>query len=265
MNLNGAHVVVTGASRGIGADLARRFATRGARLSLVARSREPLETLATEVGGRAFPADLADADVVDGLIAEIEAAAGPVDVLVNNAGMGTTDLLPSTDEAEIRRTVRVNLEATIMLTRQVLPGMLARGRGHLVVMSSLAGTAGLPGFAVYGATKAGLTNFTAALRVELAGTPVGTTLVAPGPVATEMWDQVERSSDMAPALRRLRRFHLLPSCDPDELARQVVAAVEANRRHVRPGRRLAAMHWLRETPSRSIELLLKGSGAGVSG
>lgn len=265
MNLNGAHVVVTGASRGIGADLARRFATRGARLSLVARSREPLETLATDVGGQAFPADLADADVVAGLIAEIEAAAGPVDVLVNNAGMGTTEHLTATAVADIQATVRVNLEAPIVLTRQVLPGMLDRGRGHVVVLSSLAGTAGFPGFAVYGATKAGLTSFVASLRLDLAGSPVGTTLVAPGPVATDMWDQVEASDHMAPALRRFRQLHLLPSIDADALAAKVVAGVEGDRRHVRPRARLAAMHLLHGAPARMTELLLKGTGSSVSG
>lgn len=260
MNLRGAHVLVTGASRGIGADLARRFATRGATVSLVARSREPLEALAAELAGRAFPADLADADEVDSLIARVEGVAGPVDVLVNNAGVGTTDHLIATDPADIRQVVRVNLEATIVLTRQVLPGMLERGRGHVVVLSSLAGTAGFPGFSVYGATKAGLTNFAASLRLELAGTPVHTTLVAPGPVATDMWDQVEGSDDMAPLLRRFRRLHLLPSIDPDALAAKVVAGVEADRRHVCPGRRLAAMHLLHGAPARMTELLLKGAG-----
>ncbi len=266
MELNGAHVLVTGASRGIGADLARRFAGRGATVSLVARSREPLEAVAREVGGRAFPADLAEADEVDGLIGRVEAAVGPVDVLVNNAGMGTTEHLTDTAVADIHATVRVNLAATIVLTRQVLPGMLERGRGHLVVLSSLAGTVGFPGFTVYGATKAGLTNFVAALRVELGGTPIGTTLVAPGPVATEMWDQVEASEHMAPALRRLRQLHLLPSIDADILAAKVVKAVENDRRHVRPCARLAAMHLLHGAPARMTELLLKGtSGPTVSG
>ena len=259
MNLNGAHVLVTGASRGIGADLARRFAHRGATVSLVARSKEPLEAVAREVGGRAFPADLAEADEVDGLVAQVEAAVGPVDVLVNNAGTGTTEYLTATAVADIRTTVRANLESTIVLTRQVLPGMLERGRGHVVVVSSLVATAGFPGFTAYGATKAGLTNFVATLRMELAATPIGTTLVAPGPVATDMWDQVEASAHMAQALRRFRRLHLLPSIDADALAAKVVKAVEDDRRHVRPRARLAAMHLLHGAPARMTELLLKGT------
>lgn len=134
-----------------------------------------------------------------------------------------------------------------------------------MLVSSLAGTPGFPGFAVYGATKAGLSKLAAALRVELADIPVRTTLVAPGPVANEMWDQVEDSPDMAPSLRRLRRLQPLPSHTSDEVARRVVEAVADGRRHVRTGRRVAAFHWLGEGPSRLTELVLRGAGAGIDG
>lgn len=236
--------------------MARRFAAEGARVSLVARSAEAIGQLADELGGHSFPADLLVPDQVDGLIARVEADAGPVDVLVNNAGLESTQWLVREPADTIRDVVRLNLEAPMVLTRSVLPGMLQRGSGSVVFLSSLAGTSGFPGMSVYSGTKAGINNFVAALRLELRDSPVRATVVAPGPVDTQMWDTLEEADQFAHVLRRLNGLHVIPKKSPDLIARRTVAAVAAGRRHVRTPRRLSAAFWLGEAPRRVTELLL---------
>ena len=147
----------------------------------------------------------------------------------------------------------------MILTRYVLPGMLERGSGHIVYLSSIAGTSGFPSMATYCATKAGINNFVASLRMELKGSPIRTTLVAPGPVDTRMWDAVENSS--ASTGRVVDRFNLLrliPMADPDRLARRVVRATARRTRHVRMPRRLSVNFMLGEAPQRMTEGLLAG-------
>ncbi len=262
MEIEGSHVLITGASRGIGAAMAREFSRAGAIVSLAARSSAPIEALATELGGRAFTVDLLDPNAVDALITRVEAEAGPIDILVNNAGYEGQGWIESVDVEAARNVVRLNLEAPIVLTRSVVNGMVERKRGHLVFVSSLAGTGGFPGLSVYGATKAGLTNFVAAIRMELAGTGVNTTVVAPGPIDTGMWDALEDEEEFDAMLRRLNRLHVLAKKSPETLAKKTVAAVAADKRHLRVPRRLASQHWLRETPSRITEVLLTGVRVG---
>lgn len=264
MELKGAHVLITGGSRGIGAALAKEFARAGSRVSLTARTTDAIEALALELGGQAFTADLLDPAAVDRLIGDVEEAAGPIDVLVNNAGLEGHAWFHESDTESNRRVLRLNLEAPVVLTRNVLPGMIERGRGHLVFTSSLAGTGGFPGLAVYGATKAGLTNLVAAMRMELAGTGVNTTVVAPGPVDTDMWDALEEDSTLDPMLGRLRKLQLIPTKSPELLAKRSIKAIKADRRHVRVPRRLASNHWLREAPTRLTETLISGVPVGVA-
>lgn len=264
MELKGAHVLVTGGSRGIGAALAREFSRAGARVSITARTTAAIEALALELGGKAFTADLLDPDSVDSLVERVETEAGPIDVLVNNAGLEGHSWFHEVDVTEARRVLQLNLEAPVVLTRNVLPGMIERGRGHLVFTSSLAGTGGFPGLAVYGATKAGLTNFVAAIRMELAGTGINTTVVAPGPVDTDMWDDIEADDELEPMLHRLRTLQLIPTKSPEMLAQRSITAIKADRRHVRVPRRLASNHWFREAPTRLTELLISGVPVGVA-
>jgi short-subunit dehydrogenase len=111
---------------------------------------------------------------------------------------------------------------------------------------------------VYAGTKGGLTNFAASLRIELRDTPLHVTLVAAGPVDTEMWDRLEAEDGFAAILHRLNLFHLIPKKSPELLARRTVAAVRHDRRHVRVPRRLLATYWLGESPRRISEWLLTG-------
>ena len=234
------------------------MAAAGAKVAVAARSASALDTLAASIGGTAFAVDLTDADTVSSLIPRVEEACGPIDVLVSNAGLESTVPIDQETDTNIRTLTRLNLEAPMVLTRHVIGGMKERGRGHIVFTSSLAGSAPFPAMSVYCATKAGLNNFVAALRLELRGTEIGTTLVAPGPVDTEMWDRLEDGGHLEDVLKRLRMLQLIPKKSPEYIARRTVAAVEANRRHVRTPRRLSAVFWLSESPRRLNEVILKG-------
>ena len=257
--LSGAHVVVTGGSRGIGAALARELAERGARVTMVARSEAPLKALAAEIGGVAVPADLADPVALDGLIARIESGAGPIDVLINNAALAVVDPLVDQSADDIRQSFAINCVAPAELCRQVLPGMLARGRGRLVCISSLAGITAFPTLTTYGATKAGLVHFTAALQRELRRTPVQATIVQLGEVAgTDLMEQARRSPTIAAVSARLNRVKALPTLTPPQVAAQIADAAAAGVRHLVTPKRVTPVHLIRELPSRLNDGLLVG-------
>jgi short-subunit dehydrogenase len=259
MDIQGRHVVITGGSRGIGAAMAYQFAAQGARVTLVARNVDALTRVAAQISGAYVVADLTDDAVVDTLIDQIEDLHGPIDVLVNNAGLETSTPLAVEDKREIRAVCRVNLEVPMLLTRQVLPRMLARGAGHLVFVSSLAGTAGFPGMAVYAGTKAGIFNFVASLSRELKDSPVNITTLSPGPVATEMWDSVEDSVvSVQKVVKRFQRLQLIPKADPKKIALRTVAAVINNKPFVRDPRRLSINFWLNHAPTRIANLAAWG-------
>ena len=185
-------------------------------------------------------------------------------MLVNNAGLVHTKFLVNQSIDEVRSVARLNLETPMVLTRHLLPRMMERDQGHLVYTSSLAGTAGFPGLSVYCGTKAGLFNFVAALRLELRGTSIGTTVVAPGPIDTQMADQLD-GPDTAPTLKRLRMLQLVPTKEPDWLAAQTVAAVQSGKANVRSPKRLASNFWLTSAPSQISALVLKGCQDGPEG
>jgi short-subunit dehydrogenase len=259
VDLSGKRVVVTGASRGIGRVMVDRLGALGARLALVARTAAALEPVAAGLTGATIhPCELGDAAQVAGLIGRIEAEGGPVDVLVNNAGIDTHWSFVGADADAIRRVYEVNLLAPAELCRQVLPGMVARGRGHIVNVSSLAGVAPFPGLATYASSKAGLSQLTAGLRADLRGTGVRTTLAELGPVPTEM---LEGIGDYAPTRRsfqRWRRLGLLPETSTDAVADAVVAAIVAERRHVRLPKRARPFALMTEAPRRIVEICLVG-------
>jgi short-subunit dehydrogenase len=251
MELSGKHVVITGGSRGIGAAMARAFAIKGAKLTLVARSEDALRKVANEVMGNAVVADLSDDSVVDTLIQRIESEYGPIDVLVNNAGLDTSTPFAVEDPREIRAVSRLNLETPMLLTRHVLPGMVQRNSGHIVFVSSLAGTAGFPGMSAYCGTKAGIFNFNQSLRRELQSTGVNTTVLSPGPVDTQMWDNVEDSvPSVQRVVKRFQRLQLIPTAKPEDIAQRTVAAVVGNKPYVRDPKRLSINFWLNAAPSR---------------
>jgi len=258
MDLEGKGVLVTGSTRGIGRAVAEAMAAAGADVRLVARNAEALADLAGRVAGTAHPCDLTDPQSVDGLVDRIEAESGPIDVLVNNAGIDATGWLFDQSPAELESLYRLNLITPAELCRQVVPRMLARGRGHIVNVSSLAGVALFPGFAAYGSSKAGLSQLTAGLRADLRGLPVRTTLVELGPVRTEMLADANTYEPTRASFRRSLRVGVLVEFTPDHVATAVVDAAHHNRRHVRLPRRIAPLAALTEAPRRLTELLLTG-------
>lgn len=174
----GARVLVTGATGGIGGAIARALHARGATVILSGRREELLEELRSGLGERAeaAPADLAAPDGP----ARLAEAAGAVDVLVANAALPASGRLEDFDPDEIDRSIAVNLRAPIQLTRALLPGMLERGRGHVVLVSSLSGKVASPRSGLYSATKFGLRGFAAGLREDVEPLGIGVTVVFPG-------------------------------------------------------------------------------------
>jgi short-subunit dehydrogenase len=183
MDLQGAHVLLTGGSRGIGPYIARALLARGAKLTLTARSEQDLARVRDELGPDRVAIAAGDVSVEadrEKMLAGAEEAFGPIDVLVNNAGIESVLPFPEFEEDEIRRVIDVNLEAPIQLTRLVVPGMIERGKGHVVNISSLSGMTGPPYHTIYSSTKHGLVGFSAALRNELKGTGVSASVICPG-------------------------------------------------------------------------------------
>jgi short-subunit dehydrogenase len=181
--------LVTGASSGIGAELAKQLSGRGYEVILVARRAERLEQLASELPGptHVIPCDLAnDAASLPGKVAELGLQ---VDVLVNNAGFGTHGRFAEIDPERDAEQVRLNCEAVVRLTHAFLPGMLERGRGGVITVASTAGMQPIPYETTYSASKAFARTFSDALSGELRGTGVRALSVNPGPVPTE-WQQV---------------------------------------------------------------------------
>jgi hypothetical protein len=178
--------VVTGASSGIGSDIARELSRRGYTVTLVARGLTRLQAVADELPTRAeaIACDMADADARAALVAEIENRGLTVDVLVNNAGLSTVGPASGDDPAAEINVIRVNCEAVVDLTTRVLPGMLTRGAGGILTTASTAAFQPLPGQAVYAATKAFVLSYVQAVRAEVAGRGVHVTALCPGPVHT---------------------------------------------------------------------------------
>src|SRR3954447_24642936 len=259
MELHGKRVLITGASRGIGDVLARRFTAAGAQAALVASSADAIAKLAADLGGTAHPADLADPAQVATLINHVEDEAGPIDVLVNNAGVApTSGAVQDWTREELEQIYRVNLLSPAELCRQVIPRMLRRGEGHLVNISSMAGVGVFPGLTAYSSTKAGLTQFPAGLRADLKKLPIGTTVVELGPIPTEMLSHVGDYRPTEDSFNRFYRLGLLADVSRETVADEVIAAVEKGHRHVRIPKRAVLFPMLTEAPRRITEMLLAG-------
>lgn len=225
------HVVLTGASAGIGAALARTLAAAGARLTLVARRRDRLEALAESLaaafGTRTHlaPVDLSDPPAATGFLAEAEAALGPVDVLVNNAGLQVVGRTHAVDIDAAEATLRTNLLTPLRLIHAVLPAMLARRSGVVVNVASMAALAPTPGMTWYNAGKAGLAGASEALAGELQGTGVQVITVYPGIIGDT--DMARSALDKYHADKLVIRIQ--PTGTADQLSAVIVRAIERQR------------------------------------
>lgn len=188
---DGRAAVITGASSGIGRALARALAAEGCRVGLIARRAAALDEAVAEVraaGGVAAsaPADVGDRDGLRRAVAALAGENGPADLLVANAGVGVPTTVDPVNMEAVEETFRVNLMGVVYAIDAVLPAMLARGRGHLAAVSSLAAYKGLPGESAYCASKAAVNVYLEGLRVQLRGRGVLVTTVCPGFVKTPM-------------------------------------------------------------------------------
>jgi short-subunit dehydrogenase len=221
MRWEGSVAVITGASRGIGRAVARAASKRGAQVGLISRSHDELDAVLAELGGRGAVsvADVARRDDIERALEEITGALGPIDILVNNAGIGAYSAFAEEDVETFERLMRVNYLGTIYAMKAVLPGMLARGRGHIVNVASIAGRIGAPFEAAYSASKFAVVGLSEAVAIEVGTKGVGISLVNPGPVETEFFNT---------------RGHPYARSTPkpvtaERVARDVIAAVEKNK------------------------------------
>jgi uncharacterized protein len=221
--------VVTGASSGIGTDIARELADRGHGVTLVARREDRLRELAGELAGcgshvEVIVCNVADSAARAGLFDEVDRRGLTVDILVNNAGMGTIGSVTKTRVDDEIAQVRVNVEAVIDLTTRAVQQMVPRGRGAILNIGSTAGYQPFPGQVGYAATKAFVNNYTQGLRGELEGTGVTVALLCPGPVRTEFLQSAGMDErDFASAFPK---FMWMPSRD---VARIGVDALDKDR------------------------------------
>ncbi len=222
MSLPGGKVLITGATGGIGHAIARAFAHEHAELILTGRRAEVLEPLAAEVGGRAIACDLSRREDVIRLSAEV----GEVDVFVANAALPASGMFTELTQEQIDRMLEVNLSAPIALAHALVPGMVARRRGHLVFVSSLAGKTASAASSIYSATKFGIRGFALGLREDLREHGVGVSVVLPGFIR-----DAGMFADAEVALPRG-----VGTRSPDEVAEGVLRAIERNRAelHVAP-------------------------------
>ena len=194
-DLTGKTALVTGATGGIGAEIARALHGAGAHVVLSGTRESVLADLATELGGRTsiVPANLSDSAAVDGLIGLAEAAAGQVDILVANAGITRDGLLLRMKDDDWEQVLKVNLESYFRLSRAALRGMMKRRFGRIIGITSVVGVMGNPGQANYAASKAGMIGFSKSLAQEVATRGVTVNCVAPGFIESPMTDALNEA------------------------------------------------------------------------
>lgn len=230
----GSVALVTGASSGLGVDLARSLARRGHAVVLAARRLDRLEELAAElerdhgIDTHAIACDLAHPDDRDALHAELVARGLAVEVLVNNAGLGAAGPFQDTDHDRLLTIARVNVEAVVDLCRRHVGAMVERRRGAILNVASTTAFQPLTGAATYAASKAFVLSFTEALSEDLHGTGVVASALCPGPVRTEIWDQSGAGDEAALAPEFMWT-------ESDRVAEDGIVALETGRRAVVPG------------------------------
>ena len=248
--------LITGASGGIGEELARLLAAGGANVVLVARGADRLASLAGElsrahrVNASVIPQDLSAPDAVDAIGRELAARQLTIDILVNNAGFGVYGPFAATPAAEEARMIQVNVAALTMLTKRLLPGMIERRHGRVLNVASTAAFQPGPLMAVYYASKAYVLSFSEALSNETSGTGVSVTCLCPGPTGTGFQDRAR--------MRESRLFSMLSVASAADVARAGYDGMMAGRAIVIPGlANKAGVQAVRVTPRALVRRLVR--------
>jgi hypothetical protein len=226
--------LITGASSGLGAEFARQLAPRARALILAARRRDRIEALAAELirpglAIHCITVDLSDAKATEKFIKEVIALDEPIDLLINNAGLGDHGLFEDSDWERVENMIAVNIRALTRITHALAKRLIRRG-GAILNVSSIASLLPLPQMAVYAATKAYVTSLSEALRAELRGTGVTVTVLCPGPVDTEFFAAAERTS--APGSQFAPAIFKVPA---PQVVRDALRALDRDRARVIPG------------------------------
>jgi short-subunit dehydrogenase len=251
MELAGRTALLTGATGGLGRAIAKALAERGASLVLSGRSAEALEALAAELPGdghRSVQSDLA----LPGAAEKLAAEAGAIDALIANAGLPGTGRLPDFSADELTGALRVNLEAPMLLARALEPGMLERGSGHMVFVSSLSGKSATPLSSVYNATKFGLRGFALGLRADLDPLGIGVSIVSPGTIR----EAGMYADSGAPPITGLG------TGSPAQVAAAVVKAIEQNKVEiaVAPVQQRLLAHFALSSPGIAVKIASGDAG-----
>jgi NAD(P)-dependent dehydrogenase (short-subunit alcohol dehydrogenase family) len=243
-DLTGKVVVVTGGARGIGAATARALVAAGARVAIGDLDLDVTERTAKEIGGvLALRLDVTDHAGYTAFLDEVEGALGPIDVLINNAGIMPVTEFDQESTASIDRQLAINLRAVIHGCQEAVARMKPRGRGHIVNVASVAGKIGFPGIATYCATKHGVVGLSEALHLELRGTGIAVSCVMPAIVRTELTDGV-------------RDHPLMKSSTPEEVAEAILGALRKPHLDVFVPRNMNGMNrFLRLLPRSAVEVL----------
>lgn len=220
-SLAGQVALVTGASSGLGWEMARQLALDGCKVAIVARRETPLRELATKIaaaGGTAvpIPADVGQREQIETAFAAVRAQLGPVDLVIANAGVGRPTLRDPVNIGDVEDTFRINLMGVVYTLSAALPEMLARKSGHLVAISSLAAYRGLPSESAYCASKAAVNVYMDGLRIHLRGTGVRATTVCPGFVTTPMTEN--------------NKFHMPQLMTAEYAAKRIIRAIRAGKK-----------------------------------
>jgi short-subunit dehydrogenase len=251
--IQGLRVIVTGASSGIGRELARELGRQGAKLVLVARRQQRLEELAAEIapaGGAEWVAgDITDPSVRQSAVYRAESRYGGLDALVNNAGIGALGRFEDADPHRVRQVMEVNFFALVEMTRLALPLLRQGNRPILVNIASILGHRATPFSSEYSASKFAVRGFSEALRAEWTRHGIDVLVVSPGRTETEFFDQaIERTG--VPA------WPALTTANPAAVARQIVRAMRRGRHEIIPHRGARALAWLNRLCPRLVDAIM---------
>ncbi|HSV40805.1 MAG TPA: SDR family oxidoreductase [Nocardioidaceae bacterium] len=250
--LNGQVIAVTGAARGIGYTIAAALKQNGARVAIADIDKDTLEKAAADLGADfAKPLDVTDAAAFRSFLEDVEAALGPLDGLVNNAGVMPTGPLLEQDDAITRRVIEINTLGTMFGTKAALSKMTPRGRGHIVNVASTMGETPVPGLAAYNASKAASIMFSDAARLEFRTSGVRVSVVLPGAVKTELATGIKGPKGIPPVA-------------PEDVAQAVVRTFASGKSHPRvyvPRTFGVLLGTLRATPRSIAEPLARAMGS----